>query len=87
MIAQSPEHVLASSQLHHVYATPSRVQTPDALITTEDVFEPRLNQYTNSRPSRSKSRNSLVAGHPYQTNVSIFIHSFIHSFIYEKKAN
>ena len=67
---QSPEHIMAASQQQqqqqHVYATPSRVQTPDALLS-QDVFESRHNHYT--RPSRSKSRNSTLHGH-YQTNVS-----------------
>lgn len=63
---QQPEHLLTSSQ-QHVYATPSRVATPNALIA-EEVFEPRLNHY--SRPTRSKSRNSTLHGHHYQTNVS-----------------
>lgn len=44
--------------LNHVYATPSRVQTPDALLNDDAcTFESR--QY--SRP-RSKSR---TAGHGY----------------------
>lgn len=66
---QSPEHILATSQQQHVYATPSRVQTPDALLSSQDVFESRHNNHY-TRPSRSKSRNSTLHGH-YQPSANV----------------
>ena len=73
---QSPEHqqhqhilAAANASQQHVYATPSRVQTPDALLSADDLFsDHRSHHYT--RPSRSKSRNStLQQQHHYPTGV------------------
>jgi len=57
----TPEHVLAAStSQQHVYATPSRVQTPDALLSVEGYDHHSSRHYNNSRPARSKSRNSTL---------------------------
>jgi hypothetical protein len=62
LIAQNPEQVLANSQ-QHVYATPSRVQTPDHLLAEEQ----QAHMY-NTR--RSKSRTCTLP-QAYSAMVSI----------------
>ncbi|KAI1290416.1 63 kDa sperm flagellar membrane protein [Halotydeus destructor] len=69
----SPEHLMAaSSQQHygpgpgqpqHLYATPSRVATPDDLLVSDDLLESRHYASTATRNMRSKSRNSTMHGH------------------------
>ncbi|XP_074604245.1 uncharacterized protein LOC141857656 [Brevipalpus obovatus] len=59
----NPDHLMTTSQ-QHLYATPGRAQTPDALINddTPDARHYTTANYT-SRPARSKSRSSLVPGY------------------------
>lgn len=53
---QNPEQILASSQMH-VYATPSRVQTPDHLLVEEQQQQSQQSQFFNTRGRKSRNCN------------------------------